>query len=400
MMEDILKELNSKEYIHALDDAYDIRFCRTDEAPELQRFIDTHWKKGHIFAHSKELLDWQHYDKENDRYNFVVSKHRESGEIHSILGFVFPSQFDPRIEETQLWPCIWKVRDDVHVKGLGISLYYYLKEAIPIETISILGISDIALSIYKSWGFETGLMDHFFILNDHISDYKMVCSEAFFLPRQQVKEQLSADIIRTPRPLAEEVAGNLPLMDEGTGDCPLTDLAPVSSNCGCRLEPLDEEHFRAAAEGLTLPRYKSIRYYLNRFFRHPVYQYDIYGVFSRNSIQCILVTRLCRTGGACCIRIVDFIGKEEGILGIYRLLKDLLYEKNAEYLDFVVAGRNESLLLNAGFQKKQGKMVLPHYFEPFLLKNVELSYAFKTVSPDAAKIFYKADADQDRPNLL
>ncbi|MDF3003011.1 MAG: hypothetical protein K0Q48_3130 [Bacillota bacterium] len=390
MMEDILKELNSKEYIHALGDAYDIRFCRTDEAPELQRFIDTHWKKGHIFARSKALLDWQHYDKENDRYNFMISKHRKSGEMHSILGFVFSSQFDPHIEETQLWPCIWKVREDVHVKGLGISLYYYLKEAIPTETISILGISDIALSIYKSWGFQTGLMDHFFILNDHISDYQMVLQESSSSSGQSTETQRSASMINKPCPLTEEVSAGWPL----------TDFAPASLDCDCRLEQLDEAHFRAAAAGLTLPRYKSIQYYLNRFFRHPVYQYDIYGVFSENSIQCILITRTCRSGVACCIRIVDFIGPEEGILGAYRSLKDLLYEKNAEYLDFVAAGRNESLLLNAGFQKKQGIMVLPHYFEPFLLQNVELSYAFKTVSTDSAKIFYKADADQDRPNLL
>ena len=372
MMDDILKELNSKEYIHSLGDEYDIRFCRTDEAPELQRFIDTHWKKRHIFAHSKELLDWQHYDKEHDRYNFMVSKHRKSGEIHSILGFVFSTQFDPSIEETQLWPCIWKVRDDVHIKGLGISLYYYLKEAIPIETISILGISDIALSIYKSWGFQTGLMEHYFILNDQISDYQMVKTETSFASDQPMEPRLSA----------------------------VTGTVPVSSDYDCRLEELDEEHFIAAAESLTLPRYKSTPYYLNRFFRHPVYQYDIYGVFSGNSIQCILITRICRSGEACCIRIVDSIGPEEGILGVYRPIKDLLLKKNAEYLDFVAAGRNESLLLKAGFQKKYGGMVLPHYFEPFLLKNIELSYAFKTISPDASKIFYKADADQDRPNLL
>ncbi|MDF2656688.1 MAG: hypothetical protein K0R19_3162 [Bacillota bacterium] len=390
MMEDILKELNSKEYIHSLGDAYEIRFCRTNEAPDLQRFIDDHWKKGHIFAHSKELLDWQHYDKENDCYNFMISKHRKSGEIHSILGFVFTSQFDPHIEKTQLWPCIWKVRDDVHVKGLGISLYYYLKEAIPIETISILGISDIALNIYKSWGFQTCLMDHFFILNDHLSSCQMIQREESSSSGPSIKTQRSADMINKPWPLTEEVAG----------DWSLTETTPVFLDGDCRLEELDEEHFATAAENLTLPRYKSIQYYLNRFFRHPVYQYDIYGVFSENSIRCILVTRICRSGKASCIRIVDYIGPEEGILGTYRPLKDLVHNKNAEYLDFVTAGRNESLLLNAGFQKKLGGMILPHYFEPFLLKNVELSYAFKTVSPDAAKIFYKADADQDRPNLF
>ena len=68
-MLDILTELNGKDYISKLNKNYDIHFCRIDEVDQLVLFIDTYWKKNHIFVLARELLDWQHYNRREKRYN-------------------------------------------------------------------------------------------------------------------------------------------------------------------------------------------------------------------------------------------------------------------------------------------------------------------------------------------
>ena len=163
-MSDILPELNGKEYYKNIEDNYNIHFCSIGEVDKLVDFLKKYWRENHIFVLSRKLLDWQHLDESNNRYNFVVAKEKFTGEIHSILGFVPTSQYDRNIRNTEIWPCIWRTRPDVNVKGLGTVLYYFLKENIEIETISILGISEIALSIYKKWDFISGKINHYYII--------------------------------------------------------------------------------------------------------------------------------------------------------------------------------------------------------------------------------------------
>jgi len=171
---DIIPELNNKDYIDKLTEKYDIGFCPIDKVEDLVLFIDKYWKKDHIFVLSRKLLDWQHLDKKNNRYNFVIATDKNTKEIHSILGFVTTSQYDDKINNTLAWACIWKVRDEISVKGLGVSLYHYLKCNLKPETLCVLGISKETVGIYQKWNFKTGEMNHYYILNDSLNDYKIL----------------------------------------------------------------------------------------------------------------------------------------------------------------------------------------------------------------------------------
>ena len=51
---------------------YNVHICIKSELKDLQQFINDHWKKNHILATSQKLMDWQHYNKENETYNFVL----------------------------------------------------------------------------------------------------------------------------------------------------------------------------------------------------------------------------------------------------------------------------------------------------------------------------------------
>ena len=363
-MQDILPELNNKEYILALDREYDIHFWLKEEVDQLVRFLDRYWRKDHIFVLSRSLLDWQHYNKRCDRYNFVIAKHRKSGEIHSILGFVPTSQFDENIKRIEVWPCIWKARKDVRVKGLGVALYYFLKENLSVETISILGISEEALSIYKHWNFTTGKMQHWFMLNSE-KDVFQIIQGSVECREKSIRKEIARD---------------------------------------CRFEKCSlKEYMEIPEESLifsNISRYKSKIYYVNRFYFHPIYTYKIWKIINQNKLKGIMVTRECCHQNARCLRIVDYIGSFAEIQ--MEAMQKILIDNNYEYIDFLVNGIDENVLKKAGFlnREKVPGIVVPNYFEPFCAQNIELDWAFKTVEEDLESIFYKADADQDRPNVL
>ena len=121
-MQDILSELEGKEYTEGIYKDYDIRFCREDEYDDLKDFLRKHWKENHIFVLSKEVFDFQHLDKKKHRYNYVIARYNKDNTIHALLGFVPTSQFDDEIKRLMVWPCIWKNRDDIKRKYLCFSV--------------------------------------------------------------------------------------------------------------------------------------------------------------------------------------------------------------------------------------------------------------------------------------
>ncbi len=358
-LKDILPELNGKDYIEKLQEDYELRFCRADEREQLVDFLRKYWRENHIFVLRPDLLDWQHLDRKNNRYNYVVAQHRKSGDFHSILGFVPTSQYDDKIEKMEVWPCIWKSRPDINVKGLGVSLYYYMKSTLPIETISILGISDVALSIYKHWNFRAGKMKHYYILNDAMEDFHLVKDYQSMLTNGYEAHNSSKSLERCT------LQEFLSLPDQAFGE---------------------------------INRYKSKEYFVNRFFHHPIYHYETFLIKENGNVQGVLIARVCRNEEYKCLRIMDMTCREDKLCGMLHCFRRLLREENYEYIDFVEYGLDDEMLRQAGFiDKEQSGAVVPNHFEPFCLENIDLDYAYKTVS-GLDNPFFKADADQDRPS--
>lgn len=359
-MRDILPELNGKDYIERLAENYDIHFCRFDEVEGLVKFIYDYWRSDHIFTYSRKILDFQHRDEKNQRYNFVLAVSKNSGEIHSILGFVPTYQYDSEIKNIEIWPCIWKSRDDINVKGLGVSLYHYMKENIQIETISLLGISEVTLSIYKHWNFKTGKTDQFFLPNYTKKGFQILGGNTMF---------------------------DVQSLNEGSKF----------------IEIMQNEFSEIVDKGLKvfINRYKSKNYYINRFFNHPIYHYKFFSVTREQQPQLILVARLCSANDSMCLRVVDCIGNVENLRNATKAMHEYMVNNNIEYIDFVEVGIESKTFSDAGFiNRKECEVIVPNYFEPFLQENIDLDYAYKTVSDHEEILFFKADADQDRPNFL
>jgi len=358
----ILTELENKPYLDDLKREYEMMFCPIDAVEQLVEFIDLYWKKGHALVISRELLDWMHLDKVNNRYNYVIARHREKNEIHAILGFVPTSHFDPYIQHPRMWPSMWKKRDDIKVKGLGIGLYHFLVKNIDIESMFMSGLSQVALDFYKSWDFTTGEFSHFVLLNEEVREYKLIDGHTSFRP--------------SPATVSDGYS-SIQL-------CPQSDF-----------ETLDPTFFT------LIPKHKSKAYYINRFYRHPIYTYNAYVAKSQGRTNAVLFVRECNYEGANALRIVDFIGDLQALIGNSGNLQKLLSERSAEYIDFLHVGLDKHLLEKAGFiDKSKTNFIVPNYFEPFYLKNIGLDYSFKSIYKNEQEAFFKADGDQDRPNLL
>ena len=102
------------------------------------------------------------------------------------------------------------------------------------------------------------------------------------------------------------------------------------------------------------------------------------------------------------LRFVDYIGSNENFIHLNNFLMFLITKCNAEYLDFYSYGIPEKNILKAGFinRYRTAGLIVPNYFEPFEMKNVDLNFAFKFSNKYTKVRLFKADSDQDRPNKI
>jgi hypothetical protein len=145
---------------------------------------------------------------------------------------------------------------------------------------------------------------------------------------------------------------------------------------------------------------KSADYFLNRYMRHPFYEYRVWAIDRGARPQAILVTRRAEVAGAAAIRIVDFHGDPAAWSGLRGALCEFLEREQAEYIDLYARGDVTLGIQAGGFLRRdsESSVVVPNYFEPFEQRNVELDFAYWSDDGLPYQIF-KGDTDQDRPNL-
>ena len=336
---------------------YDIHEVEREELSKLKDFIDCHWKKNHALVLSRQLLDFQHL--KDDKYSFLVAENTQTHEFDALIGFIPTSQFDCGLRENgDYWMAIWKKRDDVvnnEIGLIGIQLFYRLLKSSDIKSIGILGISETAKKIYAALHLRISYLNQWYMLNDSISDYKIV---------------KNAEIIQET-PYSESDVWDIGWIDP-------TELS--SQKIVARYRPM-----------------KSVTYFLNRYASHPLYTYRFLGIYYDNQLECILATRDVYANGAKAIRVIDALGSVGGMIG--RKLKMLMIEENAEYIDFLNHGIPDETFIGMGFRLLDfdGNMIVPCYFEPFEQRNVRIDLAYKASFNYVA---FKGDGDQDRPSVI
>ncbi len=342
--------------------AVDLNLCTLDDRAELMRFIRDYWSANHVLARSEALMDWQHLDEANKRYNFIAARDSKKG-IVGILGFILASRYDPAFAGTAdtLWLTTWKVRPEF-AHGLGLLLLRKLDSIMAPKWIGTVGLDVATRGIYRALGYRVDTLTRHYMLNGAIGDFKLAT-------------------------------------------VPQTLRAGPELSSGATLRELNADDFMASTEGLGLddsvqaPR-KSRAYVRGRYLSHPFYRYRTVLV-TDGPHAAICVLRECRFEDSSALRLVDFLGSAKAMTRTGAPFQDLLRQSGGEYLDFFCSGMRSELQA-AGFCElppaSELPIVLPGYFEPFEGSNVELIYSLR--GPGDTPIICKGDADQDRPNLL
>lgn len=336
---------------------YDVRFCKKEELPLLLTFIKNHWQEDHIFLKSKEVLNFQHYDFQRSRYNFIIGYNKLSNEIDGLVGLIPISHYDPDLNMfNDTWGGIWKVRTDIkneEIANLGAKLFGIFDQY---NSHGSIGMSKIATILHKIRKYKIGSLNQYFILNEKIKDHKVAIVKEYF--RQ----------IDFPR-FSKEIS--------------ISKIEDISS-----FKDFDDVYS---------PK-KSINYLKNRFQRHPIYKYEFWEINDGINIA-ILVTRKIFLNNASVIRIVDVLGKLENFNSLFHQFQNILQNENSEYIDILNHGIAQEVFLKIGFEKLNldGDLIIPNYFEPFFCKNIEINFAFRALDD---YVIFKADADQDRPSLI
>ena len=145
--------------------------------------------------------------------------------------------------------------------------------------------------------------------------------------------------------------------------------------------------------------FKNKEYYVKRYFKHPIYNYDFIGVYDSNSLIGIFVTRIQAYNGVKVLRIIDFIGEIKSLKSFGRFIFKTVHKEGYEYADFYCYGLQDKILNDAGFflVNSIDDLIIPNYFSPYLQKNINLNFFVNTENRNLIKLF-KGDGDQDRPS--
>lgn len=335
------------------DEKYDIRFAKYEEIDEVMQFIDTHWKKGHIMAKNRKFFEYEMVV--DGKVNFVIAKDRETGIIHGLHGFQIASKNKDKLD---IWGSIWKVIPE-SMGLLGVEIVKRVKAYTGTRAFLSIGgnpITTVPIN-KKILNFDdVGKMQHFYCLakREHYNIAKVSHYEPFIENKEnQVQYVQFRDI--------EELKKSYDFIYN-------IDAFP----------------------------YKDIWYINHRYFEHPIYIYQVYGLIEDQKVKSLLMCREQEYNGAKVLRIVDYIGKPELFSGLSGFLKNNL--EKYEYIDLYCYGFNTSYIYQAGMIELQDDdtNVIPNYFAPYVAENIDIWVG--TPKGKGKATFFKADGDQDRPN--
>ena len=332
-----------------------IRFARIEDVDEIMAFINKHWKAGHILATNKDffLYELQNVDDPN-QINMAIARDDKTNELVGIDGIYY---YGKRLEGRDTSGCMWKViKSDNPV--LGIDLFQFVMDNTRTRCIVGVGLGRMAIPIHKYLKFEVDVMTHWYRLNPNIKDFKIALVTNPKIPQSSLLSQ--AKFVRFPH---------------------FENLNKVFD-------------FEAYYESKSRPT-KEDWYIKRRYFDHPIYTYEVFGIELNGAIKTICVFRIESKNNAKALRFVDLIGEFEHIYYATQAIDELLLEYNAEYVDFYEHGLDISKMENAGWLlTKPSGNIIPNYFYPFVQENIDIYYG---IQDENYKVF-KADGDQDRPN--
>ena len=330
----------------------DIRFAQAIDTDNIMKFIRNHWKKNHILSRDKDLFLYEYKDK--DMINFVIAIDNKNN-IYGILGFIKSSN-----SNSDIWAAVWKtIKHDSHPM-LGIELIEYLRNSNKYNKLTCSGINPKTIAIYHYLGIYTNVLRQYIIINQNIQKFNILSIENDKFIRQ-------ANFIESSK---------------------------------YNLVKLKESELDFDFDIQELIPHKDKNYFIKRYFNHPIYIYDIYGIYKAKTLTALVVTREVSFENSKILRIMDYLGSEADMVYITKYLYQIVLDNEYEYIDFMCYGFDENILKKACFTKidlNSKELIAPNYFTPFVQENITINFMADTKEIDKLRIC-KADGDQDRPS--
>lgn len=326
-----------------------IRRAVNEDIPDIMRFMDEHWKPGNILATNREFFEWQFV--EDGKVNMFIGVDEECGKIYGMIGAVVYN----RSSNPDISTCTWQVIKSSEPM-LGIKLSEYMLEQLNMRYNIGAGLSKKAVKLHTLLGHVITQMDHYYRLADR-NNYKI------------------AKIVNKRIPEVADTGYSLKQI------CSVEEMKKTISE-------------ETLADQIMCKDYEYIE---KRYFKHPVYHYDIWEIVDEKGHSAsVLITRdeMVQDGRIC--KIIDHLGRMEDLGKITSALDRLMEEKSYEFVDVYSFGIPIEIYEQGGFLRcdETSENIIPNYFHPFVQKNITL----KMVDPilDGARLF-RGDGDQDRP---
>jgi hypothetical protein len=335
-----------------------LEFLAHTELKMFQDFIKNHWHKNHIFAKESSVFNWQH--KGSKQYHYMLAK--QNGIIVGIHGVIPLYLYDDFLPKDQIFIALWRVLEGKGI-GIGLRMIKKIQEHYQPKFMAGLPMDSRVIPFYEQLGFECERMSHYVLFSPYINKFK---------------------ISKPPKCLAFN-------NDKKNHPFYLNKLTKKSF-----------EHLETSILYSHQTPLKSDRYLLNRYFNHPLYDYEIYSISNDDIVLALCVIRSIFIEDSVVIHIVDYIGSNENFPLIKYLSLFLLKKHNAEFIDIYSYGLPEKFIYSAGFlnRREDDNLVVPCHFEPFEKENHDLICGYFTSQIKIPVRMFKGDGDADRPSMI
>lgn len=326
---------------------YTLRLATPADRTAITGFMNTHWDVRHPLINLPDFFTY-YYCTQEGQLNFALAE--QEGTLAAIAGFT-PAN---RLAAPDIWVSIWAAHP-AH-RGVGLELMAELPALTGCRTLACNNIRPNTRPFYEFLGYTTGRVGHYY--------------------RLAAKDEYTVADIRH------------------------RDIPPVSGDAVlCPLPTADA----LARSGFTPPPgnpTKDLWYLSRRYFAFPRQQYTVMGAMLPGSEvpAALLIARPVPVLGTCVLRIVDYIGSADLLPRLGAAIDGWMSRLGAEYADWYCVGLPDSALRAAGFvsRAEEDANIIPNYLDPPLRENTE--YYYFTSRPENFTLF-KADGDQDRPNI-
>lgn len=335
-----------------LPTGYTIRFAEKSDITDIMQFFKEHWKEDHIFSRDRDFFEYEFC--RGDEVCLVLLLNQDNA-IEGTLGYIPYGR-----ELRDIFTVMWKVLDNGQMFA-GVGMLYYLIDHGRCRHIFTSGLNESTRNIYRYLGFQTGSLQHFYMLNEDCS------------------------------PRVADIVDRVELNTEYQESSVFVTLQRITDQ-GQFLEDYIPEKREDKI-------YKSPEYMVHRYFENPKYQYQVYQLWREGEkTHSFVIAREQKQEETTLLRFIDFVGDENLIQYIGTPLRQIMKDNHYEYTDMYEFGVEDTLLYRAGFSKKAADSlnIIPNYFSPFCKKNVNIGIFWEK---EMRPIIWKGDGDQDRPSV-